>query len=119
MSCQINGKMFTLTEQKTGTSTNGGNWVIQVFVIETEGQYPKKIAFEAWNGLADTVCQLAIGSPISVSFNPESNEYQGRWFTKLKAWKIEAQGSASSDNNQGGQSPAPASGGMADSDLPF
>ena len=121
MSCSIDGKLFALTGQKSGQGANG-NWVIQEFVVETDGQYPKKVAFEAWNAMANTVYQLAIGSPITVSFNPEANEYQGRWFTKLKAWKIEAQGSASSDNNASGQSPAtaPTSGGaMADGDLPF
>jgi len=53
----------------------------------------------------------------------ESREYNGRWYTDVKAWKVEtAEGaSGSAGGNAGGQfnQGAPAMGGGNEDDLPF
>lgn len=87
MALEIKGSLFQLLEQKMGTGTKG-EWLIQTFLIETSGQYPKKVLFEAWNDQAKQVQTMSVGSGLTVSFEPEASEYNGKWYGKLKAWKI-------------------------------
>jgi hypothetical protein len=95
MSLQVTGKVFQIMPSQTGNGSKG-TWVKQEFVIETADQYPKKIALSAWGekivGYVDT---LKEGDEVTVSFNPESREYNGKWFTDLRAWKIEKKGASS------------------------
>lgn len=75
---------------ETGEGKNG-QWKKQFFVVETADQYPKKICFEVWN---DKVAfdQISIGTPVKVFFDPESREWQGKWFTSLRAWRVDVDG---------------------------
>ena len=57
----------------------------QTFIIETEGQYPKKVAIEVWE---DKVA-MVMGEKVTLATNPESREYNGRWFTNIVAWRKE------------------------------
>ena len=59
------------------------------FVIETQEQYPKIIAFEVHNEKCDRVQELIIGQEINVHFNLSSREYQGRYYTKATMWKFD------------------------------
>jgi hypothetical protein len=43
----------------------------------------------AWGDKADTLLEVSTGDELKVSFDVESREYNGRWYTDLKAWKIE------------------------------
>jgi hypothetical protein len=84
---QLSGKLIAVLPQEVGTSAKG-RWVKGGFVIETSGQYPKKVAFQVWN---DTIDQIPNeGTELTVLYNPESREYGGKWYTDLKVWKIEA-----------------------------
>ena len=58
----------------------------QTFVIETDGQYPKKVAFDVWNDKIQYI--KSIGSFVTVSYEPESRESNGRYYTTLKAFAI-------------------------------
>ena len=80
---------------QTGEGKNG-TWKKQDFVIETDGQYPKKVCLTIWGDKFNETF-LTIGNELLVSFDAESREYNGRWFTDLKAWKIELAGSESGD----------------------
>lgn len=71
----------------TGTGTNG-TWSKQEFIIETFGEYPKKICFELWNEKTTQVTVLPIGTAIKVSFSPESREYNDRWYTTLRVYNV-------------------------------
>ncbi|MFN4145519.1 MAG: DUF3127 domain-containing protein [Runella sp.] len=83
----IKGKVLQLLPLQTGEGKNG-TWRKQEFVIETEGQYPKKVCISAWG---DKINESALqpGKEINVSFDIESREYNGRWYTDVKAWRIE------------------------------
>ena len=82
---EISGKIIAVLEEKTGEGKNGTSRS-QVAVIETVEQYPKKIAF---NMYGDKIVPVQIGQEATVSFDIESKEFNGRWFTNLKAWKVE------------------------------
>ena len=122
MAAEIRGKLFTTLAPKSGSGANG-QWVIQEFVIETMDQFPKKVCLEAWNDKAQMVKSLTPGTEVIVAFNPESREYNGRWYTSLKVWKIDMAGAAaqpSSDAGFGTMPPMPTQAPpMADGDLPF
>lgn len=82
---EIKGKIIAVLEEKSGEGKNG-TWKSQDAVLETTGQYPKKVVF---NMYGDKIIQLSVGDEVVVSFDVESKEFNGRWFTNLKAWKIE------------------------------
>ena len=82
---EISGKIIAVLEEKSGEGKSG-TWRSQDAVIETVEQYPKKIAF---NMYGDKIVQVQIGQEATVSFDIESKEFNGRWFTNLKAWKVE------------------------------
>lgn len=59
------------------------------FVVETEGQYPKTIAFQVVNDGIDKFLKYnSEGQVVEVKFNVESKEYNGKYFTNVTAWSI-------------------------------
>ena len=87
MNLEIKGNVIRKLDQITGEGKNGA-WIKQDFVIETTGEYPKKVCFTTWGDKAKVVNKLKKDELVTVSFNPESREYEGKWFTDLRAWKI-------------------------------
>ncbi|MDR0995294.1 MAG: DUF3127 domain-containing protein [Tannerella sp.] len=92
----ITGKIIALLPAKSGSGRNGNEWKVQEYVLETHDQYPKKICFEVYG--ADKISQFNIreGEELTVYFDIESREWNGRWFTRLRAWKVERGGGRSS-----------------------
>ena len=93
---EIDGKIIECLALKTGQSSNG-EWRKQEYVLETNGQYPKKICFLAWG---EKIEQFAIkeGETVQVSIDLESREYNGRWYTDVKAWKVSRDGSGADES---------------------
>ena len=89
---QITAKLIQLLPLQTGTGKNG-QWKKQDIIVETEGQYPKKICISIWGDKIDEK-NLQAGNMLKIDFNVESREFNGRWYTDVKAWKIEPTGSA-------------------------
>jgi hypothetical protein len=88
MNLQIEGKIIQILEPKSGESRNG-KWLKQEFVIETQETYPRKVCLQVWNDKADLLKQFSTGETIVASINIESREYNERWYTDIKAWKLE------------------------------
>ena len=84
---EINGKIIQKLEVQSGTSARG-EWRKQELILETMEQFPKKICFAVWGDRIDEF-PLEINNEVTVSFDVESREYNGRWYTNLKAWKVE------------------------------
>ncbi len=87
MNLEITGKLIKKLPEQTGEG-KFGKWIKQEFIIETQDQYPKKICFSTWGDKTDFLKKVSEGDIITVSFNPESREYNERWYTDLRAWKI-------------------------------
>jgi hypothetical protein len=104
---EIQGKITHILPTREGNGTKGA-YTVYNYVLETGGQYPKPLAFEVFN----TDHGLRVGDTITAQVNLESREYGGRWYTSVKAYKVET---------QGGKAPAPrpAMEDIDDSDLPF
>jgi Domain of unknown function (DUF3127) len=84
---QLTAKLIQLLPLQTGTGKNG-EWKKQDIIVETESQYPKKVCISIWGDKINT-SQLKVGNQLKVDFDVESREYNGRWYTDVKAWKIE------------------------------
>jgi len=83
---QLTAKLVELLPLQTGTSSKG-EWRKQNIVVETEEQYPKKICISVWGDKIDA--KLQPGNKLKIDFDIESREYNQRWYTDVKAWKIE------------------------------
>ena len=94
---EISGKIIELLELKSGQSANG-EWRKQEYVLETEAQYPKKVCFMAWGDKIDQF-DIKKDEQLTVSIDLESREYNGRWYTDVKAWKV-SRGGADTDYSQ-------------------
>ena len=84
---QLTAKLIQLLPLQTGTGKNGA-WKKQDIIVETEGQYPKKICISIWGDKINEN-QLQPGSQLKIDFDIESREYNGKWYTDIKAWKVE------------------------------
>ncbi|TVR40290.1 MAG: DUF3127 domain-containing protein [Bacteroidia bacterium] len=83
---EISGKIISILPEQSGEGRNGP-WRKQDFIIETEGQYPRKVCISVWG---DKIDQFALkdGEKITASVNIESREYNDRWYTDVRAWKV-------------------------------
>jgi hypothetical protein len=96
LTLEISGKIIELLALKSGQSANG-EWRKQEYVLEIDGQYPKKICFMAWGDKIDQF-NIQQGETIEVSIDLESREYNGRWYTDVKAWKVSRDSANQSDS---------------------
>jgi hypothetical protein len=83
---ELNGKIILINPVVSGESKNG-IWKKQDFVIETDSQYPKKVCFTLWGDKINKL-EAVVGDKVNVSFDVESKESNGRWFTEARAWMI-------------------------------
>ncbi len=89
---ELTAKLIQLLPLQTGSGKNG-QWKKQDIIVETEGNYPKKVCISIWGDKINESI-LKIGSQLTISFDVESREYNAKWYTDVKAWKIEAAGAA-------------------------
>ncbi|MDE6303979.1 MAG: DUF3127 domain-containing protein [Paramuribaculum sp.] len=90
---EISGKIIVALPEVSGTSKAGNAWKKREYVLETQETYPKKVHFDFFGDRADQY-PLNVGDDITLSFDIESREYQGRWYTSIRGWKAEKQGAA-------------------------
>lgn len=118
---EITGKIILALPEMSGTSKAGNAWKKREYVLETQETYPRKVHFDFFGERADQY-PLNVGDVIKLSFDIESREYNGRWFTSIRGWKSEPAGAAAPP------APAPAAAGgafpeppapSATDDLPF
>lgn len=87
---EISGKIIAVLEPKSGVSQRNGNeWKSQEFVIETHDQYPKKCVFRVFGADKLTQFDIKVGEEMTVSFDIDAHEWQGRWFNDINAWKVD------------------------------
>ncbi len=85
---EVQGKIIVLEGIETGTSKAGKDWKKQEFVIETDEQYPRKIAMSVFGDKVDALSYYSVGMQIKCKIQVESKEWQGRWYTAINAWHI-------------------------------
>lgn len=86
---EITGKIIAVLPPRSGVSARtGSEWKVQEYVLETQEQYPRKMCFDVFG--SDKIDQFNIqpGEVLTVSFDIDAREYQGRWFNSIRAWKV-------------------------------
>lgn len=84
---EIQGKVIAVLPERSGISQRG-EWRSQTYVIETQEQYPKKMAFDVFGGDRIVNFGIQLGEVINVSFDIDAHEYQGRYFNQIRAWAV-------------------------------
>ena len=84
---EIQGKIIAVLPTRSGTSARGTQWSSQTAVIETQEQYPKKLAFDVINDKIDKF-NIQVGEFLTVQFDINAREYNGRWFNSINAWNV-------------------------------
>ena len=122
---ELTGKVIAILEPQSFTSKKNGNeYVTTVFVIETQGQYPKKVAMKVMGEDKFKQMGIVMGGIYNVSFDVESREWQGKWFTEWQAWRTQRMDGTQEQPQQAATqttrkpTPAPAQGDGSDN-LPF
>ena len=114
----INGKIIQKLELQSGTSKAGNAWKKQEYVLETLDSYPRKVKFDFFGDRADQY-PLEVGDIITLSYDIESREFNGRWYTDIRGFKAMkedpnmAAAPAPYPPAAGEPAPAPAADGMA------
>ena len=86
---EVVGKIIQVLPAQEGVGRNGNPWRVQPYVLETLDQYPRKVHFEVFgeDRIKQNPCEL--DQLVTVSFDIESREFNGRWYTSIRAWKIQ------------------------------
>ena len=85
---EIKGRIIQKLDLQSGTSKNGNPWTKQEYVLETIENFPKKVHFDFFGDRANQF-PLEVGDTINLSFDIESREWNGKWFTSIRGWKAE------------------------------
>ena len=88
---ELIGKIIEECPIQEGTSRSGNPWKKRMYIVETQESYPKKVALTVFGSdrVAATEAAVKLGDTVRVSFDLESREYNGRWYTDAMAWRIE------------------------------
>ena len=88
---EITGKIIQVLETKEGVSERG-KWMRASYLLETGGQYPRKMQFEVSG--EDRIARfnvngiMAANTEVTVFFDIDAHEWQGRWFNTVRAYDI-------------------------------
>jgi hypothetical protein len=85
----LTGKIIAVLEPRGGVSNRTGNsWKSQDFVIEVPGQYPKRCVFTVFGEDRLNQFNIQMGEELTVSFDIDAHEYNGRWFNDIRAYSV-------------------------------
>ena len=74
---ELTGRIIAVLPANSGVSNRTGNpWMSQEYVIEVPGQYPRKCVFRLF------------GEDLTIQFDIDAREYQGRWFNDIRAYNV-------------------------------
>ena len=77
--------------EKSGEGRNG-KWLKQDFIIETEDKFPRQVCISLWNDKAKMLENFKEGEKLKAAINIESREFREKWYTDVKAWRLEKPG---------------------------
>lgn len=88
---EVTGILVKKTAERAGVSSrNGMKWKIAEYLIEIPGQYPRHINFRVSDGQVGRLARFdsLVGKTVTVSFDIDAHEYEGRWFNELNVWGV-------------------------------
>jgi hypothetical protein len=108
MALELTAKLIKVLPEVTGQGKNG-TWQKKEFIVETSEQYPKKVCLTAWGDKINDLARFSLGDTITCHLSPESREYNERWYTEIRAYRIDAAGNAGGGQYNNTARPAAAS----------
>ena len=85
---ELIGKIIQVLPLQEGVSKAGNAWKKQEYILETLGtQYPRKVCFNLFGDNVDKF-PMQVGQDVTVSIDLESREFNGRWYTDVRAWNV-------------------------------
>lgn len=86
---ELKGRILHVLPAQTGVSKkNGCTYMIQTYVLETEGKYPKKVPFEVFGEDKIKQFNLQFGDEVQIQFDLEGSEYNGKWYLRCKCYNV-------------------------------
>ena len=88
---EITGILVTQVAVREGVSQrNGQPWKIAEYLLEIPGQYPRHICFRVSDGQVGRIARFdsLVGKTVTVSFDIDAHEHEGRWFNEIGAWGV-------------------------------
>ena len=88
---EITGILVKKVGEREGVSQrNGLPWKTAEFLVEVPGQYPRHTNFSVSDGQVGRISRFEslIGKTVTVSFDIDAHEYQGRWFNEIRAYNV-------------------------------
>lgn len=87
---EITGKIIQVLPERGGTSARTGNeWKLVQYVLETLENYPRRMCFEVFGSDRISQFNIQVGEVLTVSFDIDARDYQGRWYNSIRAWKVD------------------------------
>jgi single-strand DNA-binding protein len=87
---EIEGRIKTILDAQTFAS----GFTKRDFVITTEEEYPQDVKLECIKDRCSLLEGMAEGDRVLAAFNLRGNEYNGRYFVNLQAWRLAKQDGA-------------------------
>ena len=107
------GKIIAALPPKSGTSQSTGKpWQVNAYVLQTNEQTPKNIAFDVFGAERVEQYNLKVGDMVTVSIDIDAHEYNGRWYNQIRAWNVVNHASAQQSSAQQAPPPTPQSGAL-------
>lgn len=102
------GKIIAALPPKSGTSQSTGKpWQVNAYVLQTNEQTPKNIAFDVFGAERVEQYNLKVGDMVTVSIDIDAHEYNGRWYNQIRAWNVVNHASAQQPAAQQATPPTP------------
>ena len=87
---KVTGKITKVLDTQKGTSAAGKDWQKLSFILETTEDYNNLYCFDVFGDekVEQFLKYNKVGQDVDVSFNVQTNEYKGKYYTSLQSWKI-------------------------------
>ena len=112
---EITGILVKKVGEREGVSQrNGMPWKTGEYLVEIPGQYPRHVNFSVRDGQVGRIARFdsLVGKTVTVSFDIDAHEHEGRWYNEINAWGIVEYVNATTrqaniEAAQSGQQPSP------------
>lgn len=86
---ELQGRIIKVCDPRTGTAKSTGNpWVSQDYVLETHDQFPRRMMFNVFGDDKIKEFDIKEGEEVTVSFDINAREFNGRWYNDIRAWRV-------------------------------
>ncbi len=85
---ELEGKIILDLPLQSGTSKAGNPWKKKEWVLETFGNYPKKVKIQAFGDRVDNL-RIEPGKDYRLGIDIESREFNGRWYTDVSVYSAQ------------------------------